>query len=274
MAQASSRAPGSLRTRLVSAAIGLPLLLLAVWAGVPYVAALAAAAAPFALCELYGLLGSAGAKPFRCGGVALGTALAAGAAAGGAVVLWVLVIGSGVTMALTMLTRCKLTPFGDWAATLGGAWYLGLPLATAVLLRGAADGLEWLALALLVTFATDTGAYAVGRLVGRTPMAPSVSPGKTWEGAAGGLAAALGASIGLVALLDLPLAALPAAMLGIGVAMVAQAGDLMESKLKRLAGAKESGGLIPGHGGLLDRLDSLVLVFPLVYYVSIAWPTA
>ena len=104
-------------------------------------------------------------------------------------------------------------------------------------------------------------------------MAPTLSPGKTWEGAAGALLAGVGATIGLVLLLE-PLASVlwAAAALGAGVGIVSQAGDLLESKLKRLAGAKDSGALVPGHGGLLDRLDSLVPVFPLVYYASRVWP--
>ena len=123
-----------------------------------------------------------------------------------------------------------------------------------------------------MTFATDTSAYAVGRAVGRRKLAPSISPGKTWEGAVGGLAGAAAAAAALVVLLDgIESLLLPAVALGLGAGVVAQAGDLLESKVKRLAGAKDSGRLIPGHGGLLDRLDSLLPVFPLVYCASRVW---
>ncbi|MCH7483458.1 MAG: phosphatidate cytidylyltransferase [Chloroflexi bacterium] len=125
-----------------------------------------------------------------------------------------------------------------------------------------------------LTFATDTGAYAVGKLVGRHKMAPRISPGKTWEGAAGGLVAGTGATVALVAVLGpIETALAAAALLGAGIAIAGQAGDLAESWLKRLAGAKDSGTLIPGHGGILDRMDSLFPVFPLVYAASRLWPT-
>ena len=160
----------------------------------------------------------------------------------------------------------------DGAATLAGVAYVVLPFAALVLLRIDDAGLQWTALAFLVTFATDTSAYAVGRAVGRRRLAPSISPGKTWEGAIGGLVGAAAAAIALVALLSgIESRLLPAVALGLGIGVAAQAGDLLESKMKRLADAKDSGRLIPGHGGLLDRLDSLIPVFPLVYFASWAW---
>ena len=158
----------------------------------------------------------------------------------------------------------------DGTVVLIGVSYVVIPFAALVLLRLDA-GLQWAALAFLVTFATDTSAYAVGRAIGRRKLAPSISPGKTWEGAVGGLVGAATASTALVALLDVESRLLPAAALGLGIGIAAQAGDLLESKVKRMAGAKDSGRLIPGHGGLFDRLDSLVPVFPLVYYASWVW---
>ena len=108
--------------------------------------------------------------------------------------------------------------------------------------------------------------------MGRRKLAPSISPGKTWEGAVGGLVGAAAAAAALVVLLDgIESRLLSAVALGLGIGVVAQAGDLLESKVKRLADAKDSGRLIPGHGGLLDRLDSLLPVFPLVYYSSWIW---
>ena len=160
----------------------------------------------------------------------------------------------------------------DGAFALAVAAYVVLPFAALIALRSDDAGLQWAALAFLLAFATDTSAYAVGRAAGRRKLAPSVSPGKTWEGAIGGLVGAAAAAVALVALLDgIETLLLPAVGLGLGVGVVAQAGDLLESKVKRLADAKDSGRLIPGHGGLLDRLDSLLPVFPLVYYASRAW---
>lgn len=158
-------------------------------------------------------------------------------------------------------------------AMLGATAYVTLALFALALLRGEPFGLDWVLIAFLGTFATDTAAYAVGRAIGRSKMAPSVSPGKTWEGAVGGLLAGAGAVLGLIALLEMPFALGPAIGLALALPVLAQAGDLAESKLKRMAGAKDSGALFPGHGGLLDRLDSLLPVFPLVYYVAQDWPS-
>ena len=225
-----------LRLRLISAAVGLPLLLSVVWAGGALFVAVAAAAALLAVRELLGLLratrtAQGGGEERRNGGA-----------------------------------------LRDWAMAVIGVCYIAGPFAALALTRLGDAGLQWVALAFLATFATDTGAYAVGKAIGRRKMAPSVSPGKTWEGAAGGLLGAAGASVALVHLLDgVESRVWPALALGLAIGVAAQAGDLLESKLKRLAGAKNSGRLIPGHGGLLDRLDSLVPVFPLVYYASRVW---
>ena len=118
----------------------------------------------------------------------------------------------------------------------------------------------------MVTFSSDTGAFFVGKTIGKRPFAPAISPNKTWEGAIGGfIAAILVAFIAAWALdidVDLPLIVVLGALMGV----VGQAGDLFESKLKRLAGVKESGRVLPGHGGVLDRLDSIVFNLELVYY--------
>ena len=218
-----------LRLRLVSAAVGLPLLLAVVWAGGAPFVIVAAAAALLAVRELLGLLRSARVRRGNDG-------------------------------------------LRDWALVAVGFCYVTLPFAALGLTRLGDAGLQWVALAFLATFATDTGAYAVGRAIGRRKLAPSVSPGKTWEGALGGLLGAAGATVALVHLLDgVESRVWPALALGLAIGVAAQAGDLLESKLKRMAGAKDSGRLIPGHGGLLDRLDSLVPVFPLVYYASRVW---
>ena len=130
-------------------------------------------------------------------------------------------------------------------------------------------GRNWLLFILAGTSACDTGAYAVGRLMGRHQMAPVVSPNKTWEGAAGGFAAAVGAMLAVGALLDLGVALWQQAVVAVMVALVAQAGDLVESALKRAANAKDSGSIMPGHGGLLDRIDSVLFALPAVYYLLV-----
>lgn len=226
----SARPRSELRLRVASAAVGLPLLFLVLWAGGLVFAAVAVVAALIALREMLDLLRRA--RAVR---------------GGGHVVL-------------------------DGVRVLAGVACVALPFAALIALRLDDAGLQWTALAFLVTFATDTSAYAVGRAVGRRKLAPSISPGKTWEGAVGGLVGAAAAAAALVVLLDgIESRLLSAVALGLGIGVVAQAGDLLESKVKRLADAKDSGRLIPGHGGLLDRLDSLLPVFPLAYYSSWIW---
>ena len=157
----------------------------------------------------------------------------------------------------------------DWGYTAAGAIYTGWTLSLFLRLRAGDSGLEWALLAVLATFATDTGAFMVGRAIGKRRLAPRISPGKTWEGAIGGWLTAVGSTVGLAALLDLPVTTAQAAALGALVGVAAQAGDLVESALKRSAGVKDSGALIPGHGGALDRLDSVVFAIVVVYHFKV-----
>ena len=129
-------------------------------------------------------------------------------------------------------------------------------------------GCWWLLLAILTVYAADTGAYAVGRRIGRHRMAPAISPGKTWEGTAGGMLFAVIAAVGLGALFPLRLEIWHLAVIGVILGAVSPIGDLIESKIKRLADAKDSGSLFPGHGGMLDRLDSLLPSLIAVYILA------
>lgn len=181
----------------------------------------------------------------------------------------------------------------DWALTVAGMLYLGLLGAHFILLRdlvgpldtfvGRIDtlggwqnqagvvtalGLGWYLLAQIVTWLTDVGAYLVGRTVGRRKLAPAISPGKTVEGGIGGLV--LGALASLICARAFGLPLHPLAALGVGavLSVIGQAGDLAESLLKRQAGVKDSGTLIPGHGGVFDRIDSLLVVVTVTYYLA------
>ena len=148
-----------------------------------------------------------------------------------------------------------------------GLLYVGLALVALLWLRGwsAADGRRMVFFVVLVVWASDIGAYAAGRLLRGPKLAPSLSPAKTWSGAVGGLVTAM--LVGeLVAGHWSPAVALFAALL----AIVCQAGDLLESGIKRHVGVKDSGHLIPGHGGLLDRLDGLLAAAPVAAIVVLA----
>ena len=142
-----------------------------------------------------------------------------------------------------------------------GVWYLPVNLALLVILEKTAGPGLLLSLALAVAL-SDVGAFTIGRLLGRKQLAPALSPSKTWAGLVGNL---VGAVLGLLLLHDLLPAGLSLPLLALVVAVGAVWGDLLESLLKRSAGVKDSAAWLPGFGGLLDRLDSLLVVLPLVF---------
>jgi phosphatidate cytidylyltransferase len=156
-----------------------------------------------------------------------------------------------------------------WTAAAAALIYVGVLGSYLVLLRGLPDGVDWILLAVLATWGTDTFAYFVGKAIGRNKMAPRISPGKTWEGTVGGLIGGLATVVALNVPLDLPMSTGEALLLGLLLPAVSVAADLGESMLKRGAGVKDTSALIPGHGGFLDRLDSILFTVPLVYYFAI-----
>ncbi|MDV2989118.1 MAG: phosphatidate cytidylyltransferase [Dehalogenimonas sp.] len=159
--------------------------------------------------------------------------------------------------------------FIRWAWTLAGVIYIGWLLSFIVALRGLDGGREWVFFALGVTAASDTFAYFIGRVFGKHKMAPSISPNKSWEGAVGGAVCAVIMALILKAVFDLPASYLELGLLGLAASAVGQAGDLVESLFKRNMAIKDSGNSIPGHGGFMDRMDSVVFAAVLVYYYVI-----
>jgi len=132
-------------------------------------------------------------------------------------------------------------------------------------------GPRWALFALVLVWAADSGAYFAGSRFGKRKLAPAISPGKTWEGVYGGLATSVLLAVLVLPLLGLSWSALPAlALLTLVTAAISVVGDLFESLMKRHSGVKDSGALFPGHGGLMDRLDSLVAALP-VFAVGKAW---
>jgi phosphatidate cytidylyltransferase len=145
--------------------------------------------------------------------------------------------------------------------------YIGLMLCTLSLIRrdAGAEGPGFVLMTLMFAWLADTGGYAAGRLFGKTKLYPSVSPNKTWEGFFGAIAGAVCGAL-LAHFWYLPsIPLLPAVLLAVCCGVIGQLGDLAESLLKRAVNAKDSGRLVPGHGGLLDRIDALLLVSPAVY---------
>lgn len=221
----------------------------------------------------------------------LGFAIAALAGDGNGPVLGVAAAAVGAPLIALLLRRDATGAFVAWALAAAGSVYLGLPIYAAVALRGTAGatdaewldrladgaalgweaaprGLAWILVVISATWLGDTMAYLVGRSMGRHPLVPRVSPNKTVEGAVGGLAgSALAGGLG-VALFGLDVGPPLGALVGGVVGAVGQVGDLAESLLKRQAGVKDSGGLIPGHGGALDRIDALLFALPVGWLVA------
>ena len=263
-------------TRVATAIIGLPLLILVVWVDSLWFSVLVAVIAAIGALEMSGMARQWGDRPITPLAVLLAAALVLAAHYGGnrpsvsmtapiIVLLW-------ATLSLLWLLRRDqpALPQEDsasrWLATAGVAFFIGGLLFHAPLLRSLDQGREWVLLLLLVTFATDTSAFFVGKTIGKTPLAPAISPSKTREGAAGGVVGAVAVSFAAVYVFNLDVALWKTLAIGISIGIVGQVGDLVESRLKRISGVKDSGRLVPGHGGVLDRLDSIVFNLVVVYY--------
>lgn len=158
------------------------------------------------------------------------------------------------------LRNAETYPARDWVESLAG-WFPSVSPATG-------GGLAWFLLALLVTWLSDTFAYLVGKSVGKTKLIPRVSPNKTVEGAIGGLVAAALIALGCNWAFGMEIGWGWALLIGFGLGLVGQVGDLSESMLKRARGVKDSGNLIPGHGGMLDRIDALIFILVATWLIA------
>ena len=241
-----------LRKRVLSAALLAPVALFCVWLGAEAWTALMAAAAIGLGMEwsvLCGLL------PWRMPGLSVPLALVL---AGAASVL----DHERVALILLAIGALAVWRIAARRSLAAGVLYVGIPVTALVWLRGS----DWVGRAdvlflVFVVWASDIGAYAFGRAFGGPKLAPAISPGKTWSGAAGGLLAAMLVGEAVAATLS-PSAIGRAASIACALGIASQAGDLLESWVKRRFNVKDSGRLIPGHGGLLDRLDGLLAAAP------------
>lgn len=269
--------------RVVTALVALPLLYGAVvWSPPALFAILIGAVTVLAQMELYAMAlpsgerhaWGAGRLPVLAVGVLGGAGLIIAMASfphAGTGVLPALATALVVAIAVTALAsgRDWRVATGDAAFSLFGVWYVAWLFGHLVLLRDVPRG-EWLVVfALWVTWLADTAAFYVGRVWGRTPLAPRVSPRKTVEGAVaalvGGGVAAVAAAVWFVPEFSWR----EAAVLGAAIAAAGMTGDLVESLIKRGAGVKDSGGWIPSHGGLLDKIDGLLFTAPVIYYYAV-----
>lgn len=262
-----------LRTRILTALAGIPLFLGLLYYGGPALLVLVAVSGAIGFYEY--------ARMWRAKGVEV--AQIVGTLSCLALFAWAYftppghplstqVLGAVVTLSVLASLIWQVFRFGERSVldayiSIGGVFYVGWLWSHLILLRSMESGILWVGMAFFCTWAADTGAYFAGRAFGKHKMAPKVSPSKSWEGLIGGslLAAVVGA---LWAAYGLGVHPLMGAGLGLLIALVAAVGDLSESSLKRYCGVKDSGTLLPGHGGVLDRFDSSLFVLPVVYYVA------
>jgi len=254
-----------LSQRVLTAIVLIPIVLGLAYAGGPYFAATVAVAALLAAYEFYHIMRNGGHHPSYVAGLALVTTLLLDAyypeygiwRCGVAAAVMLLM----VWQILRVDTQGFLT---DWALTLAGGLYVGGLAGHMIALRNLPRGFEWLMLTFAVTWLCDTAAYFAGNWWGKRGFFAHLSPHKTWEGAIAGCLAAIltavvaGHIVGFLLWQSLALGVL----LAFGVPF----GDLAESLLKRQVGVKDSGSLLPGHGGMLDRIDSLLFAAVIVYY--------
>jgi phosphatidate cytidylyltransferase len=177
------------------------------------------------------------------------------------------VLAIGLIATITYALFQEERPADTWFSTSMGAIYLGIILGQAVSLRFQPNGFWWLLFALLITWANDSAAYFVGVTMGKHKLWPRLSPKKSWEGTIGGWIGAALAAMLLTWLMPITIPTIYAGLVGLVAGMLALVGDLSISMLKRQVGVKDSGWLFPGHGGILDRLDSILFVIPFVYMV-------
>jgi len=270
-----------MKLRVVTAVVGIPVLLAFVYfdfeadterfSQVPLLIVAVGAAAALGAWEFYRLGTHAEAQPLTLFGAIWAVLFVVAALFQ---VDWAtasLLASAAVLPLVWLIIFRRDTWLQSWGWTVTGILYMGWMLGHYVMLRQLDHGRELVMLALFTTFACDTSAYFVGRAWGKHHMTPTISPHKTWEGAAGGFAGAVAAALALHFLLNLggwslPLSRLEVVGVGCLIGVMAQVGDLLESLLKRRAGVKDSGNLLPGHGGVLDRIDSLVFTGVIVYY--------
>jgi phosphatidate cytidylyltransferase len=272
-----------LRERAVSAAVLVPPIVVALALGGPWIALVVIVATGFAAVEAYQLLRAAGYPSFLILGTLLALAVVLDAA------IPELIAGSGLLLGAVGILLVAVGAFAlpdprdglaTWITTIFGALYVALlgfvirlgqaapPLPEGAPLAALGAERGWVLLLVLGVWAYDTGAYAVGRQFGRRRFLTHLSPSKTYAGLVGGLAATIAVSAAMLAGLGQPPVA--GIVLGLLIGLAAQAGDLAESMLKRAAGAKDSGRLIPGHGGILDRIDSFLFAAPVVTLYVVA----
>jgi len=187
----------------------------------------------------------------------------------GTIQYWPLIIAAWtllpMTVALFVPDRVKASAYAPITVVVSGPCYIAMPLAILALIYRYPNGNLWVLFLFVVVFAGDTGAFYFGKLMGTRKLMPSVSPAKTWEGSLGGGLCAILAGLWYLHIVRIDRIDVWVVLLLAAITLVAQLGDLAESLLKRTLGKKDSGSLLPGHGGVLDRIDGLLFAVPVLY---------
>jgi phosphatidate cytidylyltransferase len=276
-------ARSELTRRVLFSVAAIPVVFAAAFVGDAFLAGLLAVVTALAAWEFFRIARAAGYEPFSDLGVAIAAAVPLtlhakylGLAA--PTLTWGVILALGAFAAAVARRPPQRRPLAAAAVTVFGIVYTGGALSYAYALRyhdyavGALAGTTLLVFPLLITWTTDTGAYVVGKALGRHRLHPGVSPGKTVEGAVGALLLSVVLSWLYVRSVLAPHAQLALApwatlLFGAAVSVAVQTGDLAESLIKREAGVKDSSHLIPGHGGVLDRIDGLIFALPVGYWL-------
>lgn len=243
---------------------------LLIWAGEPWFTVVACLVAALAALEFYNIVKSEHIQPLTYFGIIFSVLFVINAHSPYTATCNLLfVLLTLIPLIWLIFIRNKDNSFINWGWTVAGVLYTGWLLSFYIYIRDMDNGMGWVFLVLACTALSDVFAYIVGSNFGKHALASSISPGKTWEGAAGGLAAAIVTAIFISLLFKLPVTYWQMVLAGVVIGIFSLIGDLVESLLKRNMKAKDTGSLLPGHGGVLDRIDSHLLIAPVAYYLII-----
>jgi phosphatidate cytidylyltransferase len=278
-----------LKNRIVTAIWAIPVLSLIIWFGEPYFTIAAAVIGLLAAIEFFRLTKELKTQTLSIFGIVWTVLIIVARNAGinrwldgrldpGLLLPAIITSGMVVSLAILLTRKQKSGAFADWSWTLAEILYIGWFLGYFVALRGLGGsgttiGRNWVFLAIFTSFGCDSAAYFIGSAFGKHKMAPEISPKKSWEGCVGGLLG--GVLVSLFFVLNTPIGVShflnwwQLVIIGLLISVFGQLGDLAESLFKRNTGVKDSGNLFPGHGGMLDRIDSLVFAAIVVYYAVV-----
>ncbi len=264
--------------RLLTVLPLIPVLVLAIYWDVWSVAVVVAVASMIGLFELFTALTAQSIKAYTYVGYGYGLAIVATTYLAPARVEAVLVAGVVVSLIVMLRYAEHSHAYTGWALTMASVWYVAYllsfvirmramttPLGSGIIASYVAPGTAWIITTLASTWICDAFAYFSGRTFGKHLLAPHISPKKTWEGSVGGVVGAIMTGMACTSLFGLPIPWWGGILIGLLTGVIGPLGDLAESLMKRQLGIKDLGTIFPGHGGMLDRIDSVLFMVPIIY---------